>query len=671
MKNLNRALRMTLNYRWSLIFSLICSVMVATLWSLNLGAIYPFVEVVLKGHSLHEWVEEQEAETTRIITKKSDLAQTLLVAIEQSPANDSNIPKLRNELAVAEYDIKIAEAQSALVAKLSPWIDSYAPRKPFATLACLMFLMFSGTILRGFFLIGSTVLVARVGQRTMLDMQNNVFQNVLNMEASELGVKGTGDLISRIRGETGAICQAVIALFGKTVREPLKMICCFAGAALINWRLLIFSMLICPIAAFLMLKLAKVLKRANRIAMEESARLLDRLYQALTYIRVVKAFTNEDNERTRFKVVAQDVYKRSMRISLYTSLSRVNNELLGVSMITLSVLAGGYLVLNSTPFLGGIRLSAGPMSFGSLMAFFGFMVGIADPLRKMGDVYNMIQGGIVAADRVFPLIDQVPNIRDPEMPQSLPEGPLGIEFNNVHFEYEFDKLILNGLSESVPAGTSLAIVGHNGCGKSTLINLIPRFFDVCGKGPESGSIQIGGVDVRNMKVKTLRDNVGYVTQKTMLFNDTIAENISYGQPFVDPVAIESAARRAHAHEFIQELDEGYNTSIGEHGGKLSGGQCQRISLARAILKDPRILILDEATSQIDPESEQLIHETLAEFIKGRTTVVITHRMSTLELVDRILLMKDGQVVDCGTHEQLLARCPDYQRMRNLGLQEVA
>ena len=662
---------MTLNYRWSLIISFFCSVMVAALWSLNLGAVYPFVEVVLKSQSLHDWHGEQVSLNDELLVEKEHEIESLASERIWLAKDDPKIDVLTNKIAVARYDIEIAEAQTLGLAKLGPWIASYAPKDPFTTLAGLMGLMFLGTIFRGLFLMGSMVSVARVGQRTMLDMQNNVFQNVLDMEASELGVKGTGDLISRIRGETGAICQAIVALFGKTVREPLKMIGCLTGAAYVNWRLLLFSLLICPLAGFLMVRLAKMLKRANKKAMEESARLLNRLYQALTYMRVVKAFTNEDNERRRFQVVAQDVYKRSMRISVFTALSRINNELLGVSMITLSVLAGGYLVLNSTCTMFGIRMCTAPMSFGSLMVFFGFMIGIADPLRKMGDVFNMIQGGIVAADRVFPLIDQVPAIRDAANPKSLPTDGLDLEFENVHFEYEADKLILNGVSERIPAGTSLAIIGHNGCGKSTLINLIPRFFDVCGKESESGSIRVGGIDVRDLKVKALRENVGYVTQKTMLFNDTIADNIAYGRPDVPLEQIKSAARKAHAHEFIAELEEGYNTSIGEHGGRLSGGQCQRISLARAILKDPDILILDEATSQIDPESERLIHETLTEFIKGRTTVVITHRMSTLELVDRIMIMKEGRVVDCGTHEQLLARCSDYQRMRNVELQEVA
>jgi ATP-binding cassette subfamily B protein/subfamily B ATP-binding cassette protein MsbA len=672
MKNLGRALRMTLKYRWSLVTSFVCSLMVALLWSANLGAVYPFVEVVLTGHSLHDWVEAETEKSTMVVAERTEAIQSCQRQLKTEALFGDDRQRIEQQIAAAEYDIEIQQLRADGRAWLTPWIQKYAPKTPFATLAWLMGLMFFGTVARGLFLMGSMVSVARVSQRTMLDLQNNVFGNVLDMEAAELGVKGTGDLISRIRGETGSIGQAMTTIYGKTVREPLKLFFCLGGAALVNWRLLLFSLLICPLAGFLMVTLARVTKRANKKAMEESAKLLNRLYQALTHLRVVKAFTKEDHERERFQSVADDVYKRSMRIAVFGALSRINNELLGVSMITLSVLAGGYLVLNSTVYMFGIRMCDAPMSFGSLMLFFGLLIGVADPLRKLADVYNLVQAGVVASDRVFPLIDQIPNVSDPESPKNIPTGALSLSFDNVHFEYETDQPVLNGVTAEIPAGTSLAIIGHNGCGKSTLINLIPRFFDTCQTqaGP-AGAIRIGGHDVREYATKPLRQKIGYVTQKTMLFSDTIENNIAYGSDGVTEDQVLAAAEQAHAHQFITSLEDGYQTEIGGRAGRLSGGQQQRISLARAILKDPEILILDEATSQIDPESEYLIHQTLADFIKNRTTVVITHRMSTLDLVDRIMLMKDGRVLDVGTHEQLLARCPEYQKMRNLDFEEAA
>ena len=673
MKNLRRALWMTLKYKWSLIGSFLCCLCVAVLWGANLGAVYPFVEIVMQKKTLVQWVDERSKESdTRIDEKQQQIAEleSKIAAEKETNADPSALTSLQTKVTLTTAELGGEVNRKWWTDTLAPWIRSYAPRTPFATLGWLMGFMFLGTVLRGLFLMGNMVLVARVGQRTVLDMQNDVFRNVLDMEVSELGVRGTGDLVSRIRGETGAIGQAISILFGKTIREPMKMAVCLGGAAWFNWRLLLFSMLICPLAGYLMMRLAKMTKRANKKAVEESANLLNRLYQALTYLRVVKAFTNEPNERQRFKTVAKDVYKKGMRIAFYNSLSRINSELLGVGMITLSVLAGGYLVINETCFLGPswfkFRLSSTVMDYGTLLTFYGFLIGVADPLRKMADVYNKIQGGVVAADRVFPLTDQTPAVSSPANPTPITAGELNIEIKDVRFSYEEENEILKGVNVSIPAGSSLAIIGPNGCGKSTMINLIPRFFDV-----GSGKIEIGGHDIRDYEVRHLRQKVGYVTQMTMLFNDTIAENIAYGNESATIEQVRSAAIQAHAHDFVEALEDGYDSQIGEHGGKLSGGQRQRLSLARAILKDPEILILDEATSQIDPESEQLIHETLAEFIKGRTTVMITHRLSTLDLVDRILMMDDGRVVDCGTHNELLARCPAYQRMRNFGLDEVA
>lgn len=669
MKNLRRALWMTLKYKWSLIGSFLCCLCVAVLWGANLGAVYPFVEIVMQKKTLVQWADERSSDSNdRILEKQQQIAELVskIAAEKEASADPSVLSSLQTKVTLSTAELDGEVNRKWWTDSLAPWIRSYAPRTPFATLGWLMGFMFLGTVLRGLFLMGNMVLVARVGQRTVLDMQNDVFRNVLDMEVSELGVRGTGDLVSRIRGETGAIGQAITILFGKTIREPMKMFVCLAGAAWFNWRLLLFSMLICPLAGYLMMRLAKMTKRANKKAVEESANLLNRLYQALTYLRVVKAFTNEPNERQRFQTVAKDVYKKGMRIAFYNSLSRINSELLGVGMITLSVLAGGYLVINETCFLGPIRLSPTIMDYGTLLTFFGFLIGVADPLRKMADVYNTIQGGVVAADRVFPLTDQTPAVSSPANPKPIVAGELDIEIKDVRFSYEEGNEILKGVNVSIPAGSSLAIIGPNGCGKSTLINLIPRFFDAGG-----GQIEIGGHNIRDYAVRDLRQKIGYVTQMTMLFNDTIAENIAYGNETATMEQVRAAAIQAHAHDFVEALDEGYDSQIGEHGGKLSGGQRQRLSLARAILKDPEILILDEATSQIDPESEQLIHETLAEFIKGRTTVMITHRLSTLDLVDRILMMDGGEIVDCGTHNELLARCPAYQRMRNFGLDEVA
>ncbi|MFM7562847.1 MAG: ATP-binding cassette domain-containing protein, partial [Planctomycetota bacterium] len=662
MKNLTRALRQALTYRWSILGSFLCSIGVAICWGANLGGVYPFVEVVLNGKTLIEWAEQRIADSQAEVAKLDKSIADLKAS--QSQADPSaNIDKDLSRK-VSERDLQLSRIEST--EKLLPWLQKYTPKDAFQTLTLIIGFLLVATFFRGLFLMGNMILVARVGQRTILDLQNQVFRNVLSMESHELGVQGTGDLVNRIRGETGLIGQAITNLFGKTLREPLKMLACLGCAAWINWRLLVISLLVVPFAVVLMLVLARSTKRANRRAMEESAKLLNRLYQALTYSRIVRAFTMESHERARFEVVSKDVYKRGMKISLYGALARINNELLGLSIIGLAVLAGGYLVIKGETSLFGVPISATPMKFGEVMTFFAFLCGVADPLRKMSDVYGTLQAGQVAADRVYPLIDQQPAIGNPDSSVAFPSGPLSLELDNVRFGYEADKEVLKGLSVKIPAGTSLAIIGPNGCGKSTLVNLVPRFFD-----PHQGSIRINGIDSRELGLKHLRKSIGYVTQTAMLFADTIGNNIRYGTPNASQVEVISAARKAHADGFIQELAHGYDTDVGEHGGRLSGGQRQRLTLARAILKDPAILLLDEATSQIDPQSELLIHQALKEFIKGRTTVIITHRLSTLELVDKILVMADGRAVDCGTHDELMRRCETYRALRESEMQEAA
>ena len=682
MNQLGRALRMTLKYRWSVLGSFGCSLLVAILWGANLGAVYPFVEIVLQNKTLPQWADERIEESTIRIAKHEQRIASLQEAVVSADAsNDEATAKVRaasadavaSEVRAIEYDLKAERTRLATTQYWQPTIDRYAPNDAFRTLVYLMGVMFFATVVRCLCLLGSMVFVARVGHRTVLDLQQQAFENVLSLESHEAGGDGTSDLISRIRGETQLIGHTVKTLFGKTVREPLKMAACLAGAAYVNWRLLILSVLVCPLAGFVLAMLARATRRATKRAIEQSANLMDRLYEAISYQRVVKSFTMEQTERQRFQLVAHDIYRKRMRIAWLESLSRNNNELLGISMITLSVLAGGYLALTQQTHLLGLRMATQPMDFGSVMVFFGFLIGVADPLRKLGDVYTIVQQGVVASDRVFPLIDKRAAVTDPVSPATMPTSEQGLEVSleNVWFEYQPNVPVLKGVSLSLPAGSSTAIVGHNGCGKSTLINLLPRFFDPTGNDGDAGTVRINGQDIREFSIGDLRRSVGYVTQQTMLFNDTVANNIGYGASNATMEEIVAAAKEAHADDFISVLECGYDTMIGQSGRSLSGGQRQRISLARAILKNPQVLILDEATSQIDPESENLIHQTLKEFIRNRTTIMITHRVSTLDLVDQIVIMKNGTVVDCGSHSQLMARCREYQQMRNGYLEEAA
>ncbi len=665
MRNLGRALRMSLKYRWSLAGATICSLLVAVFWGGNIGAVLPFVEVVFKQQSLHKWIDDRITSSDEAVVRSGQELDALTTRLNS--ANESDARSVQRDITRLTITSDAEKRKGDTARYFAPLIKKYLPDDPFQTLLWLVGFALAGTFFRGLALMGNMVLVARIGQRTVLDLQNAFFRRTLQMELNAPGGPGTGDMVGRIRGETGAIGVAVTTLYGKSFREPMKMLACLAGAAWFNWRLLLFSMIVCPLAGALMLLLARSSKRANRRAFEESARLVNRLFQALTHLKIVKAFTMENHERLRFRTIANEVNRKGMRIAVYQAMARMNNEMLGVSVTCLAFVAGGYLVLNAQTHFLGIRLCGSPMSFAEMMTFMVFLVGVSDPLRKMADVYTLLQTGMVAADRVFPLIDRQPSVKSPRHARPMPKSNIEIGFSDITFEYTADRPVLNGVSLTIPAGSCVALVGPNGCGKSTLINLLPRFFD-----PQSGSVTLNGIDLRELRLKDLRRSIGYVTQQTMLFDDTIANNIRYGSPNASLEQVIDAAKKAHAHSFIlANLDQGYESSIGEHGGKLSGGQRQRLALARAILKDPPILILDEATSQIDPESETLIHETLAEFIRGRTTLMVTHRMSTLELADTILIMDQGLIVDYGTHAQLMARCSTYRALRQTELKVAA
>ena len=336
-------------------------------------------------------------------------------------------------------------------------------------------------------------------------------------------------------------------------------------------------------------------------------------------------------------------------------------------VVSISILAGGYLVLNQETHLFGLAMTTRPMNLASLLMFYGFLIGASDPLRKLSGFVNTAQSGAAAADRIYPLLDRKPAIIEKENPIPAKNLAQPIVFDGVNFHYDKKEPVLRDINLKILCGETLAIVGPNGCGKTTLVNLIPRFYD-----PVDGEVRLGRSPFYDLCIQDLRRRIGIVTQQTILFDDTVLNNIRYGSPRATDEEVFAAAKKAYAHDFImQKLEHGYDTNVGESGGRLSGGQKQRLSLARIILRDPQIMILDEATSQIDPESEQLIHKVLEKFIKDRTTFIITHRLSTLSLADRILVMNEGQIIDVGSHEELASRCELYQKLYQVSFKESA
>ena len=665
MNNFARAIRLSLKFRSTIVGVCLCSVMVAFFWGANVTAVYPFVEAVFRGDSMHEWVDHQIQATGQNIRElEADLER-----LQQQRDNALAAERKSLDFKISYCHGRLAAERRALdaVRWVEPYIRRYLPSDAFRTLIFIASFVIASTLLKGVFLTAQTVLVARLSYQTAMRLRKQCYRHTLMMDLSAFEEGRTGDLMSRFTGDVQAISVGIRTLYGNSLLEPLKMVACLLGAAFISWRLLLFSLLVTPLPFVLMYRLARAMKRANRRVLEEMALFYNRLSQTFTALQVVKAFTMERWERGRFRIELLRQYRKSMRVAVLDSLTRVNTEVLGIGVICLAILAGGYLVLSQDTHLLGLKMTDRPLSFGALMVFYGFLIGTSDPARKLSGVINLLQAGSAAADRVYALLDRQPAIVDPPAPQRLTSSSPEIEFHRVHFHYTPEEPVLRDIDLRIPFGETLAIVGPNGCGKSTLAKLILRFYD-----PVQGSIQLGGVDLRQLRLRELRGRIGTVTQHTWLFDDTVMNNIRYGTPHATEAEVVAAAQRAHAHQFIENvMEHGYETQIGEAGGRLSGGQRQRIALARAILRDPAILILDEATSQVDVESEQLTHQALRQFKAGRTIILITHRLTTLWLADRILVMDEGRICDLGTHDELVTRCEFYHRLYHLSLKSAA
>jgi ATP-binding cassette subfamily B protein/subfamily B ATP-binding cassette protein MsbA len=643
----------------------LCGLAVGVLWGANFGTVYPFVEVVLKGRTLRQWVD---AEIEKAETKSADLAVQI-----------NDLQKQRGAAAAGDrddVDLQIAKLQSrrdaeqaALATRqwLKPYIYNYLPVGLFSTLVLLVGVMLAATLVKSFFLSLSCVLSERVTHLGSLQLRKDFFRRTLRMELASFNESGTSDLMSRFTHDIQQVNLGLRVVFGKAIREPLKMIACFIGAGLICWRLLFLSLVLAPIAGYLIALLGKSVKRANRRAMEEMSLIYNALSEAFRGIKVVKAFTMERHERRNFHDANKVYFRKAMRIALYDSLIRPATELMGMCTISLAILCGAYLVLNQETHLLGLKMTDRPLDINSMLMFFAFLAGVSDPARKLSDVFARLQQAVAGADRIYQKLDREPAIRDPDRPMPAPRHHRDIVFENVHFHYATGEEVLDDINLTIPFDQTLAIVGPNGCGKSTLANLIARFFD-----PTSGNISVDGVNLRDVRVRDHRSQIGLVTQETLLFNDTVEANIRYGKIDATHDEVVEAAKRAHAHSFIENrLEHGYDTVVGENASRISGGQRQRIALARAILRDPRILLLDEATSQVDLESEQVINRVLAEFMRNRTAVIITHRPSLLELADRILVMEAGRIIDVGTHGELTGRCALYRRLYQLDFRASA
>ena len=472
--------------------------------------------------------------------------------------------------------------------------------------------------------------------------------------------------MSRFSYDMTVLVTGLTLLGGKVVREPLKAISCLTFAFFVNWRLTLLSMLFIPLVGFAFYRVGKLLKITSKKLMESMSRLYKTMEETFDSAKIVIAFNGERKHRAQFHRESKEFYTKAMKLVRVDSLTSPMTEVLGLLAVLVALLPGAYIVLRETTTIWGIALTSDRMDMAELSLLYVLLAGTMDPARKLSTTYAKLKRSAAAADRVFGLVDSKSLVKDPADPKPAPRHSHSIEFRDLRFTYahaEDDDAhrppVLEDVQLDVKAGEVIVVVGENGSGKSTLVNLLPRFFD-----PEQGAVLIDGVDIRDVRLKELRAQIGVVTQETYLFDDTIYQNILYGNSSASEKDVKRAADRAHVTTFLHTLPDGLQTRVGEKGGRLSGGQRQRIALARAILRNPAIMILDEATSAIDAKSERLIHQTLREFAQGRTVFIITHAVSRsiLDLVDRIVVMENGRVIAAGPHDTLLEVCPSYQRL---------
>lgn len=470
------------------------------------------------------------------------------------------------------------------------------------------------------------------------DIRNYVFDKMVTLPISFFTSERKGDVMARMSGDVGEIENSIMASLDMMFKNPIMIIVCLVMMVMISWQLTIFVLILLPLAGFVMGKVGKRLKRQSLEQQNQWGLLMSNIEECLGGLRIIKAFNAEEKVKGRFHKENQVFYRLSNRIARRQSLAHPMSEFLGTLAIAIVLWFGGSLILSGTS----------SMNAASFIYYMVIFYSIINPAKELSKAMYSIQKGLASMVRVDKILGASNPIKDPANPREIENLKGNISYKDVSFSYGTNE-VLHNIDLEIPAGATVALVGQSGSGKSTMADLLPRFYDVAG-----GSITVDGTDIRDLRVHDLRSLMGNVNQEAILFNDTFYNNITFGVEGATMEQVRAAARVANADDFIMATEEGYDTNIGDRGCRLSGGQRQRVSIARAILKNPPVLILDEATSALDSESEKLVQEALERLMKGRTTLVIAHRLSTIRNADLICVLHEGRIVERGTHDELLA-----------------